>query len=184
VSTRRDNTTILAADSAAAGGAGPAPVPGAAAAPEDEVGPTPLGALVPLGVQHVGQRVSASGQALTAAGNGGFWLRSDADAVIWVASRQAVKAGQPVQDLEGVLEPSRAGQAEQRLTENDVLRQAQHWSGSQLATEVYLDANSPDSSDALRARGKPPGRHAGGATRGRGLAKGGKGGGGEWRVGE
>lgn len=149
VNTDRDNKTMAVADSTGAPGSnaeGSVPSQPGAAAPASEVAPevgiTPVGALVPLGVQHAGQTVSASGQVLTDPSQGGFWLRAEGNAVLWVRSTQAVKQGQSVQDLVGTLQRPRPGDVDQWMKDSDLQAQLAKGTPSQITTEVYLDATS------------------------------------------
>lgn len=167
VNTDRDNKTMAVADSAGAPGANAeAPVPSqpGAAAPASErapeVGITPVGALIPLGVQHAGQTVSASGQVLTAPSHGGFWLRAEGNTVLWVRSPQPVKQGQSVQDLVATLQRPRPGEVDQWMKDSDLEAQLAKGAPSQITTEVYLDATS--SKPATRPAASPTRSAAGG----------------------
>lgn len=142
VNTDRDNQQMAQADSAGAAtadgsGAGAAPAGGQAApAAEQTVGVTPLGALVPLGIQHAGQRVMATGQVLSKPANGGFWLRSEGNALVWVKSSLSVKQGQQAPDLTGTLERARPADVQEWMKELP----AEVGKGAVVTSEVYLDA--------------------------------------------
>ncbi len=148
VNTDRDNETMAEADSAGpaatavAPGAAPPPAAAPAAAPAAEqpggVAPEPVGALMPLGIQDVGQRVSAAGVVLGTPAGEGFWLRTENRALIWVRSSQRVKSGQVVQET-GTLQqtnPGEPGAALDAEVESAVAKQ-----GLAFAPGLYLDAS-------------------------------------------
>ena len=175
----RDNATMAQADSED-GSVAPAVAPvavapsataAATAAPAAEqapaVTPAPLAALVPLGTQDVGQRVSATGEVLTLPAHGGFWLRTDNQAVIWVRSPQPVRPGQQVQDLPGTIESARPGQPGAALDAG--VESSPAGKGLAFAPGLYLDASpTPAPAPAVaRARSEIGGAHSGTEARAR-----------------
>lgn len=167
VNTDRDNKTMAEADSAG-GPVTTAVSPGAAAPPataqgaspaaeqSPEVTPAPLGALMPMGAQDIGQKVTGSGEALTDSDNGGFWLRTENSAVIWVRSTQKVEEGQQVQGMVGTVRAAKAGEPGAAL-DADLETQASK-KGWVFAPGLYLDATPAGSvvSPASATRGRQP----------------------------
>ncbi len=156
VNTDRDNKTMAAADSTntpvanatapaamapSTPGASPTPAPGAVAAAE-QPGVNTLGALLPLGVQDVGQTVAAGGMVLTKPADGGFWLRSDGNVVLWVKGNQSVKPGQQLGEIVGTLQQPRPGEPDAWLRDSDVQAQVDKNRDWQLNTQLYLDASA------------------------------------------
>ncbi len=174
VNTDRDNKTMAAADSAnapeanaaapgamAPAGAQPTPAPDDAAPAAEQPGVGSLGALLPLGVQDAGQTVAAGGTVLSKPAHGGFWLKSDADALLWVRSDLKVKQGQQVPEVVGTLERAQPGDASTRLSDLDVGDESTNAQDAQPTTDLYLDTTvgnpaavaAPDST-ATHGRGK------------------------------
>lgn len=155
VNTDRDNQTMEEAD--ADGSVATAVAPGAAAPPpaaQPDLTPAPLAALEPLGTQDVGQQVSATGQVLTSAADGGFWLRTENRAVIWVRSPQRVKPGEQVQEMTGTLQQAR-GDSPATAPDADVVKAA--GKGVAFVQGLYLDASpAPAPSTAASTRGRSP----------------------------
>ncbi len=178
VNTDRDNKTMAVADSAgvpeanaaapgamapSTPGAQPAPAPGTVAPATEQPGVGDLGALLPLGVQDVGQTVSTGGTVLSQPAHGGFWLKSDANPVIWVESNLKVKPGQQVPQLTGTLEAARADEAAQWLKDTDVPAQGTKHPDWQFLTQLYLATGSaaagagPDSTASHAGARRPAG---------------------------
>ena len=157
VNTDRDNKTMAAADSAGAPaanaaapsamapsvpGAAPTPAPGAVAPAAEQPGVNSLGGLLPLGVQDAGQTVGAGGTVLSKPANGGFWLRSDGNVVLWVKGSQSVKPGQQVGEIVGTLRQAQPGEPDAWLGGSDVQAQVEKNRDWQLVTQLYLDASA------------------------------------------
>ncbi len=176
VNTDRDNKTMAAADEAnapvanAAAPGAPAPsAPGAqptaspaavrgVAPTTEQPGLAALGELMPLGAQDVGQTVTAGGAVLSKPAHGGFWLKADANAVLWVKSNLKVKPGQQIQELSGTLEQASPGAAAAWLQDADVQEQATKQPQWQLTTELYLDTtvgSAAAAPDSARRRSGP-----------------------------
>lgn len=177
VNTDRDNKTMAAADEANGPAAPGAVAPSAAGAQPtgssdairgvapatEQPGVAALGELMPVGAQDIGQRVTAGGAVLSKPAHGGFWLKSDANAVLWAKSNLKVKPGQQIPELSGALEQASPGDVAAWLQDADVQEQAARQPQWQLITQLYLDttvgsvAAAPDS--AARRSG-PGGRRA------------------------
>ncbi len=172
VNTDRDNETMAAADEANAPAANAAPpgamapsTPGAQPPPPGTVAPATerggvaaLGELMPLGAQDAGQTVTAGGTVLSRPAHGGFWLKSDANAVLWVKSDLKVKSGQQIPELSGALEQAPPGAAAQWLQDTDVPAEGTKEPGWQLTTDLYLDTTVGSAAAAPRDSAA---RHAG-----------------------
>lgn len=152
VNTDRDNATMAEADadvSPVATGA----VPGSGAQAVEQtppVTPAPLAALMPLGTQDVGQRVSVTGEVLTNPADGGFWVRTENRAVIWVKGPQRVKEGQQVQEIVGTIQQVRAGQPGAALDAE--IESSAAGKGVAFAPGLYLDASPGPNAAPAAAR--------------------------------